>query len=168
MIHKFGPVQRAPLDMLPALVPCDECCAEITLTVAESIFAEPMPNLRKLLIICVNNSKILAVLAREVSNLHEFSFNFQLYFDEEQENEPVPMKASDFTEFLQENKHLSYIYLDFRLSEDIEDFIPHLKECKHLKDVTLAYEKLGEISESCEKKRCLRFTPNQVIISSCE
>lgn len=164
---------KVPRVMLPALVNVEELNLHLKPAFSlvpseisgllESIFVEPLVNLRDLTITYVNNSKILAmdILARSVSNLRKFhcAFETDIFIDIE---ERVPVKGLALTEFLQGNKHLRCLYLgfgqfqDFQLVIDgIADFIPCLKVCNYLKDVTITYSEedgsLAKHSERCKE-----------------
>ncbi len=115
--------------------------------ILELIFAAPLPNLRKLYVSDVNNSKILRHVARSVSNLREF----ECYFGWKRR---VPLNRSDFFDLFGANKHLHYITLYYWIIDDREtnlvtELIPCLKVCRQLKNVAFTYKKEAADARLC-------------------
>ncbi len=133
-----------PRDVLPALRNVEELSFDLLkmnpqvgyMSMLESVFVDPLPNLRKLTLRCVNTSRIFSVIARSASNIREFECGFQsiLGVDDGQ----VHVNGADVTEFLQANEHLRSIVLCYRGTEvsvidGIIGLIPRLKVRRHLR-----------------------------------
>ncbi len=150
-LHKLdvtGQFDSLPRDVLPGLRNIEELSFNLFvmdppveyMSTMESVFAEPLPNLRKLTLLGVNTSKILSVIALAASNLREFECNFLSMSGVD--DEEVDVSGSDITEFLQANEHLRSIVLHYfgiesSVIDGIIDFIPRLKVCRYLKVVNI-------------------------------
>ncbi len=138
----------------------------------ESVFAEPLPNLQRLSLYRVRNSKVLRNIARSVRNLRELRCSFGLKTDVGKESESV--LGSDFAELLRANVHLRYIAVDCEIPKEqmtkvILDFILLLKGCRCLEHVDIANDecnshewiynkRVKEISNACVPLRTKSFS----------
>lgn len=162
-----------PRDVLPAFDNIEKLALYASYNVSnlvESIFDQPMRNLRNLSIRYMDDLKIWTVITRSLTTLREFSCHFSSEFDENQGY--IPVKGPDFTELLQANKYLRSIALDFGqfrdpqpLTKKVADFIPRFKVCHSLKFVALMYRKYSldytrheEISNACVALRTKSLT----------
>lgn len=113
----------------------------------ESIFAEPLPNLRKLLMGYFHDSSLLSVIARSASNLIHFSCSFK------------HVNGDDFARLFHANKYLWAIDVQFEVkSEESEirtilDLISTFKICQNMRHADVKSRLVDEndhyIATSC-------------------
>ncbi len=193
-IRTIGPRLRV-LDMQCELgsIPCDmsdllENIEELTITPqvldSESTYASPMesmfegamPNLHKLSIHTMHGPRLLSAIARSVTSLRDFECSFALLFADGVRQ--IPVKSTDFQEFLEGNKQLSRIHIDYggvhgeehdteaEMTNEVAELIRQFRKCPALSDVSITYdygypplshEGVQKIRNACVPMRCKRI-----------